>query len=61
MTAKCQQMKGNAYGGLKDYAKAKECYTKALAYYEANDKGNDEYPKMIERVAAREKFFFTFS
>ena len=56
MIAKCQQMKGNAFGGLKNFAKAKECYTKALAYYEANDKGNDEYPKMIERVAAMEKF-----
>lgn len=56
MTAKCQQMKGNAYGGLKDYAKAKECYAQALAYYETNDKASDEYPKMIERVAAMEKF-----
>ena len=56
MKAKCQQLKGHALGGLKDYAKAKECYVKALAYYEANDKENDEYPKMIERVAAMEKF-----
>lgn len=56
MIAKCQQMKGNAFGGLKDVAKAKECYAKALAYYEANDKASDEYPKMIERVAAMEKF-----
>lgn len=56
MIAKCQQMKGNAFGGLKDFANAKECYVKALAYYEANDKGSDEYPKMIERVAAMEKF-----
>lgn len=56
MTAKCQQMKGNAYGGLKEFGKAKECYAKALSYYEANDKESDEYPKMIERVAAMEKF-----
>lgn len=56
MIAKCQQMKGNAFGGLKDFSKAKECYAKALAYYEANDKASDEYPKMIERVAAMEKF-----
>lgn len=56
MIAKCQQMKGNSYGGLKDFGKAKECYTKALAYYEANDKASNEYPKMIERVAAMEKF-----
>jgi Uncharacterized protein conserved in bacteria len=56
MVAKCLQMKGNAYGGLKEFGKAKECYAKALAYYEANDKESDEYPKMIERVAAMEKF-----
>ena len=56
LVAKCQQMMGNAYGGLKDFAKAKECYAKALAYYEANDRTSDEYPKMIERVAAMEKF-----
>lgn len=56
MVAKCQQMKGNAYGGLKEFGKAKECYAEALAYYEANNKESDEYPKMIERVAAMEKF-----
>ena len=56
MTAKCHQMMGNALGGLKDFAKAKESYAKALSYYEANDKESDEYPKMIERVAAMEKF-----
>ena len=56
MIAKCQQMKGNAYGGLKDFAKAKDYYVKALAYYEANDKASDDYPKMIERVASMEKF-----
>lgn len=54
--AKCQQMKGNAYSGLHEYAKAKECYQSALAYYEANDKDNNDYPKMIERVASAEKF-----
>ena len=56
MVAKCQQMKGNAFGGLKEFGKAKECYAKALTYYEANDRESDEYPKMIERVAAMEKF-----
>lgn len=56
MVAKCQQMKGNAYGGLKEFGKAKECYAEALAYYDANNKESDEYPKMIERVAAMEKF-----
>lgn len=56
MVAKCQQMKGNAFLGIKEFGKAKECYQAALAYYEANDRESDEYPKMIERVAAMEKF-----
>ena len=56
MVAKCQQKKGNAFWGLKEHGKAKECYLEALAYYEANDRESDEYPKMIERVAAMEKF-----
>ena len=56
MIAKCQQMKGNAYGGLKEFGKAKECYAQALNYYETSDRENNEYPKMIERVAAMEKF-----
>ena len=56
MTAQCQQMKGNAYGGLNDFAQAKACYAKALTYYEYNDRESNEYPKMIERVADMEKF-----
>lgn len=54
--ADCWQMKGLAYGGLKNFGKAKECYMQALAYYEQYDKESDNYPKMIERVAAMEKF-----
>ena len=56
MVAKCRQMMGNAFGGLKKFDKAKKCYAEALSYYEANDRDNAEYPKMIERVAAMEKF-----
>ena len=56
MMAKCQQIMGNAYGGLKEFGKAKECYSEALAYYEANDRDSDEYPKMMERLASMEKF-----
>lgn len=54
--AKCQQAIGNAHSGLREYAKAKECFKEALAYYEANDKESKEYPKMIERLASAEKF-----
>lgn len=56
MIAKCQQTKGVAFGGLKKFDKAKQCYTESLAYYETNDRESNEYPKMIERVAAMEKF-----
>lgn len=56
MIVNCQQKKGNAYSGLHDYAKAKNCYQEALTYYEVNDKENDNYPKMIEHVASAEKF-----
>ena len=54
--AECQKMKGNALSALRDYERAKLCYLDALAYYEANDRENAEYPKMIERVASAEKF-----
>lgn len=54
--AKCHKMKGNALSALGDYERAKLCYLDALAYYEAYDRENTEYPKMIERVASAEKF-----
>lgn len=54
--AKCQQMTGNAYSGLREHSKAKECYREALAYYEANDRDSAEYPKTIGHLAAVEKF-----
>lgn len=54
--AECQHMKGNAFCGLRNYAKAKECFQNAVAYYEANDRDHKNYPKMIERLASAEKF-----
>lgn len=54
--AKCQKNLGNAYSGLKNYENAKECYQQAVVYYEAYDKGNEEYPKVLSRLASAEKF-----
>lgn len=53
--AKCKQKEGSAYNGLEDYAKSKTCYMEAIAYYEANDKESEEYPRLIERLAYAEK------
>lgn len=54
--AKCQKNLGNAYVGLQDYPKAKECFKQSLAYYEKHDKKSDEYPQAIARLASAEKF-----
>lgn len=54
--ALCWKGMGNAYNAQKVYDKAKECYRKVVAYYEANDKENEEYPKAILRMAKAEKF-----
>lgn len=54
--AKCCQLEGNCYQAGHDYTNAKKSYLEALAYYEANDRDSNDYPKMIERVASSEKF-----
>lgn len=54
--AKCQKNLGNAYVGLRDYPKAKECFKQSLAYYEKHDKKSDEYPQALARLASAEKF-----
>lgn len=54
--AKCQKNLGNAYVGLRDYPKAKECFKQSMAYYEKHDKKSDEYPQAIARLASAEKF-----
>lgn len=54
--AKCHKNLGNAYVGLRDYPKAKECFKQSLAYYEKHDKKSDEYPQAIARLASAEKF-----
>lgn len=54
--AKCQKGMGNAYSALHDYAHAKECHRQEVAYYEQYDRGNEEYPEAILRLAKAEKF-----
>lgn len=54
--ARCLKLKGNSCSALQDYAKARDCFKTAIAYYEDNDRENEEYPKLIERLAAAEKF-----
>lgn len=54
--AQCMKGIGNAYSGLKDYAKARDCYKELVKYYEQYDQANEEYPKAILRLAKAEKF-----
>lgn len=54
--AECYYDMGNSYSGMKDYQKAKECFGKTVAYYEANDSDNEKYPKSLVKLANAEKF-----
>ena len=53
---KCNKGIGNAYNAMKDYEKAKNYFQEVVAYYEANDMVDNEYPKAIMRLADAEKF-----
>lgn len=52
----CMKGMGNAYSGMKDYAKARDCYQELVKYYEQYDQASEEYPKAILRLAKAEKF-----
>ena len=54
--AQCMKGMGNAYSGMKDYAKAVDCYRELLKYYEQYEQTSEEYPKSILRLAKAEKF-----
>ena len=54
--AQCMKGMGNAYSGMKDYAKARDSYQELVKYYEQYDQANEEYPKAILRLAKAEKF-----
>ncbi|MCH5312194.1 MAG: CHAT domain-containing protein [Prevotella sp.] len=55
-TAKCMKGMGNAYSGMNEYAKARDCYHELVKYYEQNNQADEEYPKAILRLAKAEKF-----
>lgn len=54
--AQCMKGMGNAYSGMKNYTKARDCYQELVNYYEQYDQANEEYPKAILRLAKAEKF-----
>lgn len=54
--AQCMKGMGNAYSGMKNYTKARDCYKELVNYYEQYDQANEEYPKAILRLAKAEKF-----
>lgn len=54
--AQCMKGMGNAYSAQKDYENAKACFQQAVKYYEQYDQANEEYPKVIMRLASAEKF-----
>ena len=54
--AQCMKGMGNAYSGMKNYTKARDCYQELVNYYEQYDQTNEEYPKAILRLAKAEKF-----
>lgn len=53
---KCNMGIGNAYSAMKDYENAKNFFQEVVAYYEANDTTDNEYPKAIMKLAIAEKF-----
>lgn len=54
--AQCMKGMGNAYSGMKNHAKAGDCYREVVKYYEQNNQTDEEYPKAILRLAKAEKF-----
>ncbi len=52
----CHNGMGNALSGAKRYAEAKAEYRYVVDYYQANDTGNNKYPKAVEHLATAEKF-----
>lgn len=54
--ALCMKGMGNTFTGMKEYARARECYKELVNYYEQNDQASEEYPKALLRLAKAEKF-----
>lgn len=54
--AQCMKGMGNAYSGMRDHAKARDCFRELIKYYEQSDQASTEYPQAILRLAKAEKF-----
>lgn len=54
--AQCHKGMGNALSAMKDFARAKEEFTKALDYYSTAHPQGEEHAAIVERLAAAEKF-----
>lgn len=54
--AQCMKGMGNAYSGMRNYAKARDCFRELVKYYEQSDQASAEYPQAILRLAKAEKF-----
>ena len=54
--ALCMKGMGNAYNGMRDHAKARDCFRDLVKYYEQCTPSSAEYPQAILRLAKAEKF-----
>lgn len=54
--AQCHKGMGNVLSAMKDFARAKEEFTKALDYYSTEHSQSEEHAAIIERLATAEKF-----
>ena len=54
--AQCHKGMGNALSAMKDFARAKEEFTKVLNYYSTEHPQSEEHAAIVERLATAEKF-----
>lgn len=54
--AQCHKGMGNVQSAMKDFAHAKEEFTKAMNYYYTEHPQSEEHAAIVERLAAAEKF-----
>lgn len=54
--AQCHKGMGNVLSAMKDFARAKEEFTKALDYYSTEHPQGEDHAAIVERLASAEKF-----
>lgn len=54
--AQAQRNMGACYAAIKQRLEAKNCYMKALSYYEKEGQDDEDYPKTIVRIADMERY-----